>query len=525
MDKFEKTLYLDQAMRQSKETAISAVFSMAVAAVSIGGASVVGILFKTVGFKETNIVLMYLIGVFLTACVTRGYFWGVLSAVGATFAFNYFFTAPYYSLNVYDPGYMITFACMTLTSLVTTTLTSRVKQNARKARDKEQETLALYQLTSRLTEAKDLEEIAGIIVTAAGNRFLCEAGCLCCDEDGKWKDDFIWRACDGTMTRHEVLDREGMETFFLRTKGDCEESGEFVDWPINGTNHILGILRLPRQETKLLTEHQKRFLHSLIECASLAMSRIVSVKSQIRSQQEIVQERYRANLLRAISHDLRTPLSGIMGTSEMTAKEDPRYDMTKGILEDAQWLHSLVENILSLTKLQEGRMVLNKQYEAVEEIIGSAIEKMSKRAGDYEINAHIPPEVLMVPMDGKLILQVLINLLDNAVKHSKPEDEIQIYVEKDEVHHQAIFQVADRGDGIAQEDLPNIFQTFYTSQIKPVDARKGIGLGLPICQSIVRAHGGDIKAANRTDGPGAWFIFTLPLEDQGNLNKAMKEDQ
>ena len=170
-------------------------------------------------------------------------------------------------------------------------------------------------------------------------------------------------------------------------------------------------------------------MHSLIECASLAMSRIVSVKSQIRSQQEIVQERYRANLLRAISHDLRTPLSGIMGTSEMildmTAKEDPRYDMTKGILEDAQWLHSLVENILSLTKLQEGRMVLNKQYEAVEEIIGSAIEKMSKRAGDYEINAHIPPEVLMVPMDGKLILQVLINLLDNAVKHSKPEDEIQ----------------------------------------------------------------------------------------------------
>ena len=85
--------------------------------------------------------------------------------------------------------------------------------------------------------------------------------------------------------------------------------------------------------------------------------------------------------------------------------------------------------------------------------------------------------------------------------------------------------MADRGDGIAQEDLPNIFQTFYTSQIKPVDARKGIGLGLPICQSIVRAHGGDIKAANRTDGPGAWFIFTLPLEDQGNLNKAMKEDQ
>ena len=208
---------------------------------------------------------------------------------------------------------------------------------------------------------------------------------------------------------------------------------------------------------------------------------------------------------------------------DMSKKEDPRFDLAEGIHKDAIWLHSLVENILSLTRLQEGRMVIKKQPEAVEEIVGGAIAQMAGRSPGREIQGEVPEEVLMVPMDARLIMQVLINLLDNAVKHTPPEAEIKITVKKDLAGEKAVFCVADRGEGIAPEDLPNIFQTFYTSRIKPVDAQKGIGLGLTICESIVSQHGGRMEAGNRTDGPGAEFQFTLPLTDTCPVDKETEE--
>ena len=302
---------------------------------------------------------------------------------------------------------------------------------------------------------------------------------------------------------------------------------EFYDWPVYGGEGILGVVRIPGEKAEAFEETQKIFLHSMLECVALAMDRILAVRKQVRSRQQIQQERYRGNLLRAISHDLRTPLSGIMGTSEMimdmSKKEDPRFDLAEGIHKDAIWLHSLVENILSLTRLQEGRMVIKKQPEAVEEIVGGAIAQMAGRSPGREIQVEVPEDVLMVPMDARLIMQVLINLLDNAVKHTPPEAEIKITVKKDLAGENAVFCVADRGEGIAPEDLPNIFQTFYTSRIKPVDAQKGIGLGLTICESIVSQHGGRMEAGNRTDGPGAEFQFTLPLTDTCPVDKETEE--
>ena len=232
-----------------------------------------------------------------------------------------------------------------------------------------------------------------------------------------------------------------------------------------------------------------------------------------RVQEESERERYRGNLLRAISHDLRTPLSGIMGTCEMildmSLPEDPRYTLTKGIWKDADWLHALVENILSLTRIEDGRLSLKKQPEAAEEIVGSALSHIEKRAPEREIAVSVPDEVLMVPMDAKLIEQVLVNLLDNAVKHTPPEREIAVVVTRED--DKAVFRVRDRGEGIRPEDLPHIFERFYTVGKGGADAGRGVGLGLAICEAIVRAHGGEIAARNR-EGGGAEFWFSLPLE-------------
>jgi two-component system sensor histidine kinase KdpD len=262
-----------------------------------------------------------------------------------------------------------------------------------------------------------------------------------------------------------------------------------------------------------LSERAQKLLMAMIESTAMAMDRFRTAEERIHYREESEQERYRGNLLRAISHDLRTPLSGIMGTSEMimdmSQKADPRYELADGIWKDADWLHSLVENILNLTRLEDGRLALQKQLEAVEEIIGSAIAHVAKRAPEYEINVNIPDELILVPMDAKLIVQVLVNLLDNAIKHTSPKRSISVNVEKNDTF--AVFCVSDSGEGIAKDDLPNIFKMFYTSKNNAADAKRGVGLGLPICDAIVKAHGGTISAHNNTDG-GAEFKFTLPLE-------------
>lgn len=337
--------------------------------ISLACATGIGVFFRHMGFPETNVVLLYILAVVVTSSMTKGYLPGIILSVAATLTFNYFFTIPIHSLDVYDPSYLITFGIMTIVSIVTGTLNIRGKENAAKARDKEQ---------------------------------------------------------------------------------------------------------------------------------------------------EILQERYRGNLLRAISHDLRTPLSAILGTADMildmSRRDDPRYELAMGIRKDAGWLHALVENILSLTRLQDGRVVLNRQPEAVEEIVGSCVAQMENRAEGRRIEVSVPDELMLVPMDARLIMQVLVNLLDNAVKHSPADSIIRLCVWRDAEKGMAVFTVSDEGEGIAQEDLPHIFNTFYTSQVRSSDARVGIGLGLSICESIIQQHGGTIRARNRSDRVGAEFIFTLPMK-------------
>lgn len=212
-----------------------------------------------------------------------------------------------------------------------------------------------------------------------------------------------------------------------------------------------------------------------------------------------------------------------MGTSEMlmgmTEKEDERYTLALDIYKDADWLHSMVENILNLTRLQDGKLILDKQPEAVEEVVGVAVAAFSKREPEHEIVVRIPDEVLLVPMDARLIEQTLVNLIDNAIKHTPPNGEVEVCVQEDRNKASAVFTVADRGTGIAEEDLPHIFEMFYTTRTKGADALRGVGLGLAICKSVISAHGGMITAHNRHDGPGAEFVFTLPMEVKNSVEQ------
>ncbi len=482
-------------------------------------ASATGYIFRNFKLPETDIAIVYLLAVLLTARLTDGYLFGVLSSLLAAFFFNFLFMEPYFTFAVNTQSYIITLIIMTITALVTSTLTTNSRQNANQAQQKEAETKALYTLTNRLTDAADIYEIAGITTDAISRMLNSQAGCLCFDENGKPERTFIQQISPEKQIHREISDIEGLMEQIASLEAGHAEGPEFFEWPINGREAILGVIRIPRDTAKALTGSQTRMLHTLIESTALAMDRFRATQQRLKSNEEMAQERYRGNLLRAISHDLRTPLSGIMGTAEMlmnmTSGDDKRYPLITAIHKESNWLHSLVENILSLTRMQDGKLVLNKQKEAAEEVVGVAIRHISRRHPEYEIAVKVPDELLLVPMDARLIGQVLINLLDNAVKHSAPQDEIRVSLTKDGNGDNAVFSVCDSGAGIDPADLPNLFKMFYTSRVKHTDAQPGIGLGLAICDAAVKAHGGSITARNRTDGPGAEFTFTLPLEVSG----------
>lgn len=492
------------------------VFELSLTILCIFISSGVGYLFRLAGFPETNIVILYLLGVLLTARFTDDFFFGLLASLMATFAFNYFFTTPYYTFEINDPSYLITFVIMTITCLATSTLTSRVKKSAKEAKERAAETQALYHLTNHLTDAKSITDIAEISAKQIGSVLHCKGAILCFGNDGNPEATFV-QCTENGLIRRDYDAKDDIIHCLDALQNNYTIGREFCEWPIYGSEATLGVLRIPKSDCENMPQRSQKLLGAMMESIALAMDRFRTAEERIRYREESEQERYRGNLLRAISHDLRTPLSGIMGTCEMimdmSQKNDPRFALTEGIREDADWLHSLVENILNLTRIEEGRLSLQKQPEAVEEIIGSVLAHIEKRAPEYEINVKIPDALLLVPMDGKLIVQVLINLLDNAIKHTPPHRSILVSVQKFDSY--AEFCVSDTGKGISNEDLPNIFKMFYTSSKNSADAKRGVGLGLPICDAIVKAHGGAITAQNQSGG-GAEFKFTLPLEGENH---------
>lgn len=238
-------------------------------------------------------------------------------------------------------------------------------------------------------------------------------------------------------------------------------------------------------------------------------------------QTNLVQEgeKLRNSLLRSLSHDLRTPLTGIQGSVELLKMKleegntPENRELLDDISEELAWLARMMDNILSLTRFESEGVVLRKESESVEDVVGSAVRVLSKRLASHPLEIRLPDSILMVPMESALIEQVLVNLLDNAAKYSDPQApiEIEVKVEGD----MAVFTVADRGRGIALEDLTRIFEKFERGKPEEILGIRGTGLGLSICKAIIEAHGGTIQAIPR-EGGGTIFQFTLPLEVETN---------
>lgn len=474
-----------------------------------------------------HVIMLYILSVLVISRTTSGYVYGLVGSVLSVLAYNYLFTEPRYTFLAVQAGYPITFIIMLLVAVITSALTVRIKTQAKLAVERERRTEVLYEINKKLLMTRGLQAIVDLTNETLVRLF--ERSVIFYTEDplgpGKHlgvvrqsplepQADFL-QSADERDVAHWVFVNQKQAGAGTDTHGQARA----LYVPVAVMGHVLGVLgvsaSVSASGSKPLSQANRFFLRLLASQVAMALERQALSDEQRRIVIEAAQEKMRSNLLRAISHDLRTPLTGISGASSVilenrgTLDEETERRLLVDIREDALWLIRMVENLLSVTRIHDGTAHVVKSPEAVEEIVAEAIGRIRVRFPQAAIQVKVPDEFLLVPMDGTLIEQVLINLVENAIKHSRTESPVEVEVWKGE--DAVEFRVKDHGEGVPAEQLPHLFDSLAEVQLKNADSARGMGIGLSICMSIVKAHEGKMEAWNNPDG-GAVFRFSLPLE-------------
>ena len=441
------------------------------------------------GIGKESIIMLFLVGVLLVAIVTKGYFYIIFASIISVFIFNYFFTIPFHTLNTYNTNDVILMIAFLGASIISGTMTKRFQKQLLISKQNEHTARLLYKVTESF-------------LNVTGEKNIVLNGI-----------NYIYK---NTNYNSRVILSVTGETFIDDSREFITENMEIFEFPIQGLKKQLGKIQVAYPKQKFTLEHEL-LIKTVVNQIGLAIDRelIYNERQNIRIDME--KEKMRSNLLRAISHDLRTPLTGIVGASGVIIEDIDRLnkenikELVTDINEEAIWLNSLVENILNMTRIGEGRLIVAKNYEVVDDLVYEAINHISGLAKKRNISISVPDEVVTLLIDGKLVIQVLINLLDNAIKHTMNDSSIFLKVyTKDNV---AVFEISDNGPGVDENIRNTIFDSFVTSSSKIIDAKRGMGLGLSICKAIIEAHDGTIFYSKADEG-GAKFTFTLPLLEE-----------
>jgi len=499
---------------QAQRNLLSFLGAIATVAVCSG----VGLLFQPY-LALSNLIMVYLLGV-VTVAVRYGRGESTLAAVLSVLAFDFFFVPPILTFSVSDAEYLLTFGVMLITGLVISTLTNRVKFQAQSAREREQRTSALYAMSRELVEARTKQEIVDAAARHLGSALASDVFLLSHEPTAHNAAEltlFVATGATATLEASEIAvarwvfdhgERAGRST-------DTLPAAQSLFLPLKARHETVGVLgiRPILASWSILTPDQMRFLETFAGQLALTLERIRIGQQVQQTQLEMQTERLRHSLFSAISHDLRTPLAAIMGASSTlidggeSLSHAMRQELASSIFDESERLNRLVGNLLEMTRLEAGALAIRKEWYPLDEIIGSVLRRMKRQLADRTVDIHLPPNLPLVPLDQLLIEQVLVNLIENAVKYTPRDSPIEISAAPQD--GAVMVQIADRGPGIAQEELAVIFDKFYRSSGVP--GPEGVGLGLAICRGIIDLHGGRIWAERR-DGGGTAFRFTLPLE-------------
>ena len=481
-------------------------------------ATILGLSFYSFGFTDSNIITVYILGVLLTSLFTKGYTCGIIGSLVSVMLFNFFFTEPRLTFHAYDSGYPVTFAIMLVASVITGTLASKLKSHAKLSAQAAFRTKVLLDTNQLLQKAQNDEDIINITATQI-MKLLNRSVVMYSVKDGKLTKGSLYSAqSDNLEDLFTTTERNTAEWVYLNkhragASTNVYSKAKCVYFSIRINNNIYGVIGI-RIKGKPLDAFENSILLSILGECALAMDNRRNAKEKEQTAVLAKNEQLRANLLRAISHDLRTPLTSISGnagnllSNKDKLDEDTKMQIYTDIFDDSEWLISLVENLLSVTRIEEGRMNFNKSIELVDEITEEALRHIGRKSTEHKISVIHKDELLLANADGKLIVQVLINLIDNAIKYTPLGSEIKVITEKRNGY--ASISVIDNGNGIPDNIKPHVFEMFYTGDNRIADSRRSLGLGLALCKSIIGAHGGELTLTDNQP-QGCNFTFTLPL--------------
>ena len=482
-------------------------------------ATLTGLLFGAADMGDSNIIPLYILVVLAISVLTSSPVYGISASMLSVFIFNYFFTEPRYSLRVFDSAYMVTFLVMFFSAFLTSSLAVRLKDYARHAAQTSYRTKVLLDTSQLLQQVSGNEAIAG--VTANQIAKLSERSvAVYLAEDNHLKEP----QCYPTNVRMNAqcfadIDREAAEWAYLNRKRagagtEVYPSARMLYLSIRIRDHAYGVIGIDESETEMDGFLLSLLLSIMDECA-MAMENEKNVQEKEKTAEAARTQKMRADLLRSISHDLRTPLTSIYGNasilqSEPNLSEAEKKQMYEDISSDSMWLIEVVQNLLAITRLEGGQMALHKQAELMDEVIDEALRHIDRAAREHQITTEYSDDILLARMDARLMVEVVVNLVNNAVKYTQKGSEIRIHAWKE--NGQILVSVADNGPGMSDEQKRNAFEMFYTGSNQVADARRSLGIGLALCQSILNAHDGAIEVHDNVPH-GSIFTFHVPAEE------------
>ncbi len=484
-------------------------------------ATLVGVLFTLLGFTEANIVAVYLFAVLVISVMTNGWFCGMLSSIISVLVFNFFFTVPKFTFRFNDPSYYVTFVIMFMLALLSGSLASRLKETARRSVQTAFRTKTLFETNQMLQKITKPEDI--VRSTAEQLSKLFKRDVVIYLSKGTVLSEPIVCKSDEEV-HHENLTTENEKATAVWAMRNNKHAGAFTDTLSNAkcmylavrVNHeVYGVCGIAMHDVPLDAFENDMLLSVLGECA-LALENTKNAREKEEAAVLAKNEQTRANLLRAISHDLRTPLTSISGSADYLSEhykeiDDPtRSEILKNISDDSQWLINLVENLLAITRIEGGSVKLRTTTCDVDDMVEEAVRHVRRHAKGHTIKVIPSQDMNFVKVDPKLIVQVLINLLDNALKYAPSEFPIVVSTQQKGKNVQV--SVADNGPGIPDAQKEKIFDMFYTGEQKVADSCRSLGLGLSLCKSILHVHGGNILVMDNKPN-GTIFRFSLPVEE------------
>jgi len=460
-------------------------------------------------FDKSNLIMVYLLGVAAVA-TWHGRGPSALAALLSVAAFDFFFVPPQLTFAVSDTQYVVTFGVMLVVSLLVSTLAIRVRAQADAARQREQRTEVLYAMSRELARARTAAEVASVASRHISELFRGPVSVKLPGPDGRLGG---LHATEAAEARESAVSNWAFEHGRMAGLGtDTLPGASAIHVPLAGTQATLGVLCVRPDASLLpLSPEQLDMLDTLARQAASGLERAQLAEEAERARLAAEAERLRNTLLSSVSHDLRTPLATITGAASTLLQSDSltdgaQRDLKQAIYEESERLNRLVTNLLDMTRLESGSLRLSRDWHSMEELVGTALSRLERGLGGRRVTVSVPADLPLVPVDGVLVEQVLVNLIDNAVKYTPAGSPLAIGARAEGAAIQV--EVVDAGPGLPPGAEERVFEKFYRAGA----SHQGFGLGLPICKAIVTAHGGRIWAENRAAG-GAAFHFTLPLGD------------